>query len=251
MDSGVLGLGAVAWSDAWNAAAPEPGLRLAIDPARLLELLQGLPVARTLLADLQRAVSAGRTVQLIVSPDHQVAEIVAGSGHYVLTVSARNSVLAAVIGRSQAQPTPSRLPPEPAHDRAGLTLEETTHTRAPPAPGILWESPSAAREPAPSQSMALPWLGPAAYLEVRRDGSRGGSVSEPGSEVTCATLHLQLPRLGSLEAHIRVCGSAVAVSIDCANAAAFESELAGLQQQLSARGLVSAHVGLASPRSAR
>ncbi|HEX4586269.1 MAG TPA: hypothetical protein VH183_15685 [Burkholderiaceae bacterium] len=248
MESGVLGLGAVSWSDAWNAAAPEPGLRLSVDPARLLELLRGMPVARALLSDLQRASSAGRSVGLFVSPDHQVAEIATGSGHYVLTVAARNSVLAALVGRSQTDAMPNRIAPVSARDQAGA--DPAVPQRAHAAPGILWEAPTAAaRERAPSETIALPWLGPAAHLEVRRDGARGGSSGEPESGVVCATLHLQLPDLGHFDAHIRVCGSAVAVWIDCAGAADVEQQLAALQRRLSARGLVSAHVGIAPARS--
>jgi hypothetical protein len=250
MDSGVHGLGAVSWADAWTGAAPEPGLRLSVDPARLLELLRGLPVARALLSDLQRAASAGRSVELIVSPDHQVAEIATGSAHYVLTVAARNSVLAALIGRSQAGPTSNRTPPLLVHDETGAHAAGAASSRAPAAAGILWEAPTAmVRERTPSESIALPWLGPAAYLEVRRDASGGGSSAEPGTGVYCATLHLQLPELGRFDAHIRVCGSAVAVSIACAGATAVEPQLAGLQQRLSARGLVSAHVGMVPLRS--
>jgi hypothetical protein len=247
MDSGVLGLGAVTWSDAWNPAAPEPGLRLSVDPARLLELLRGMPVARALLSDLQRACLAGRSVELIVSPDRQVAEIATGSGHYVLTVAARNSVLAALVGRSQTEALPNRMAAASVHDGAGA--DPALPQRTPPAPGILWEAPTAAaREPAVSESIALPWLGPAAYLEVRRDGARGASSPEAQSDVYCATLHLQLPELGHFDAHIRVCGSAVAVWIDCGGATDLEPQLGALQRRLSACGLVSAHVGMAPAR---
>jgi hypothetical protein len=248
MDSGVVGLTAVAWSDAWNAAAPEQGLRLTVDPARLLELLRGMPVARALLSDLQRAVSTGRSVELIVSPDRQVAEIAAGSGHYLLTPAARNSVLAALVARPQAAAIAARAPSAPAHGGDDSGADAVEHAPAPP-PGILWESPSAARERAPSELIALPWLGQAATLEVRRDGAGGGSGAEARSEVVDATLHLQLPRLGRFDAHIRVCGHAVAVSIDCASTNEVEPQLAALQQRLSAQGLVSAHVGLAPARS--
>jgi hypothetical protein len=249
MDSGVLGLGAVAWAEAWNAAGPEPGLRLSVDPARLLELLRGLPVARALLQDLQRAAGAGRSVEVLVSPDHQVAEIATGSSHYVLTVAARNSVLAALLGTGRAEAMSGRAGPGSAHDPAAVAGAIGLSRGPPAASGILWEAPTAvARDRAPSESLALPWLGPAAYLEVRRDGARAGAAHEPQPAVTSATLHLELPHLGPFDAHIRVCGSAVAVSIDCPGAADVEARLGALQQRLSDRGLVSAHVGMASSR---
>jgi len=249
MDSGVLGLAAVAWTDSWNAAASESGLRLPVDPVRLLELLRGQPVARALLTDLQRAASAGRSVELIVSADHQVAEIATGAAHYVLTQAARNAVLAALVGRSPA-PVPVRAASaQPTHVTAE-PLESVVTSRPPPA-GILWEPPSGSRAHAPLETIALPWLGPAAHLEVQRDRTGGASSAQPRSEVVCATLRLQLPRLGRFDAHIRVCGSAVAVSIDCSDAARVETRLGSLQQRLQAPGLVSAHVGTAPARSAR
>jgi len=251
MDSGIVGLSAVAWTDAWNAAALEAGLRLPVDPARLLDLLRGMPVARALLSDLQQAVSAGHTVELIVSPDRQVAEIATGSGHYVLTAAARDSVLATLVARPQAAPTsnPERaLPGVPGKAQAGPG--STVLSKAPPAPGVLWQAPTAAsRERVPSEAIALPWLGPNAYLEVRRDGARGRPAGDPQADVRCATLHLELPQLGRFDAEIRMCGSTVAVSIDCSNPAHVEPRILALQQRLSAQGLVAAHVGMASARS--
>jgi hypothetical protein len=247
MDSGVLGLAAVTWNDAWNATASESGLRLPVEPARLLELLRGLPVARALLADLQRAVSTGRSVELIVSPDHQVAEIATGSGHHVLTQAARNAVLAALLVRSQAPASSREGSRQDALERSGASAEAVATSRPRP-PGILWEVPSAPRQRPPLETIALPWLGPSAYLEVQGDHS-GGSAPQPQSEVTIARLHLQLPQLGTFDAAIRVCGSAVAVSVDCAGANDLQAQLAVLQQRLQARGLVSAHVGPASQRS--
>ena len=250
MDSGVLGLGAAAWAEAWSAASPEPGLRMPVDPARLLDLLRGLPIARTLLSDLQRAAAAGRTVELFVSPDRQVVEVSTGSGHYVLTVPARNSVLAALLGRSLPAPAPGRGASVSAQDRGGADggIEPS---RPPPAPGILWEAPKAAlAERLPAESVPLPWLGPGARLEVRREKAGNGSSAQAGSEVACATLRLQLPQLGRFDAHIRLCGSAVAVSVDCDSASALEQHLATLQQRLVACGLASAHVGLLPAGSA-
>lgn len=251
MDSAVLGLGAVAWAEAWNGTQPEASLRLPIDAARLLELLRGLPVARALLSDLQRAESAGRPVQLIVSADRQIVEIATGAGHYLLPAAARNSVLAALAGRLP--------PPVPAADRAASAAARASAdpagqgvapSRPSPGAGILWESPSAAPRDRPApESIALPWLGPDARLEVERDGGRRPAGVEEEPAVVAATLHLELPQVGCFDAHIRVCGAAVAVSIDCPGAQRVESRLPALQQQLSARGLVSAHVGLAKARS--
>lgn len=251
MDSGVVGLGAVAWTDAWNAAALEAGLRLPVDPARLLDLLRGMPVARALLSDLQQAVSAGHTVELIVSPDRQVAEIATGSGHHVLTAAARDSVLATLVARPQAAPASNPQPALPGvAGKAQAGPGSTVLSRAPPAPGVLWQAPTvASRERVPSEAIALPWLGPNAYLEVRRDGARGRPASDPQADVRCATLHLELPRLGRFDAEIRMCGSTVAVSIECSNPAHVEPRILALQQRLSAQGLVAAHVGMASARS--
>jgi hypothetical protein len=251
MDSGVLGLGAVAWADAWSAAAPEPGLRLPVDPARLLDLLRGLPIARTLLSDLQRAAAAGRSVELFVSPDRQVVEVATGSGHHVLTVPARNSVLAALLGRSLSASVAPRAGSAPVQDRSAADGGGIEPSRPPPAPGILWQAPKAApAERAPAESIALPWLGPDARLEVRREGAGNRPDPQDGSEVVCATLRLQLPHLGRFDAHIRLCGSTVAVSVDCASDRVVEEHLADLRQRLVARGLASAHVGLLPARSA-
>ncbi len=248
MDSGVHGLGAVAWRDAWNAAAPEAGLRVPIDPERLLAWLRGMPVSRALLSDLQRAAAAGRSVELIVSPDRQVAEVSTGSGHYVLTAPARDSVLAEFVRGSHMGATSTRAPSAPLRENAYQPAAGPP-SRAPG--GILWEAPTpAARDAAPSESIALPWLGPAARLEVRRDGTGGAAGPDEASGVFCATLRLQLPQIGRFDAHIRVCGSTVAVSIDCARAADIEPRLAELQQRLSAQGLASAHLGLTPARRA-
>jgi Flagellar hook-length control protein FliK len=240
MDSGVLGLGAVAWREAWNAAGPEPGLRLPVDPARLLALLRDMPVARALLSDLQRAAAAGRTVELFVSPDRQVAEISTGAGHYVLTAVARDSVLAQLLGTSRAGAVSGRAPMSAPRESAGPAAGNQT-SKAPT--GILWEAPgAAARHEAPLESIALPWFGSTARLDVWRDGTGGGTGADESSSVHCATLRLQLPQLGRFDAHIRLCGSTVAVSIDCARAAQIEPRLAELQQRLAAHGLVSAHL---------
>jgi hypothetical protein len=248
MDSAVFGLAGVAWTDARNTAASEPGLRLSIDPARLLELLRGLPVARALLSDLQQAQSAGRPVQLIVSPDRQVAEIAAGSGHYVLPTAARNSVLAAFLGRPQGAVTRESPPAVPDRSKAAQNAPAPAKAAS---SGVLWESPSAAnRAQPPSEAIALPWLGADAYLEVRRDGGRGRPDAEPQSDMRRATLRLQLPRLGRFEADIRVCGNTVAVSLDVSDPGRIEAQLAELQQRLSAQGLTAVHVGLSAQRGA-
>jgi hypothetical protein len=244
MDSAVLGLGAVAWRDAWNAAAPEAALRLPVDPERLLALLRDMPVARALLSDLQRAAAAGRSVEVIVSPDRQVAEVATGSARYVLTAAARDSVLAGLIGRSPVASASNRAPIGSPRDNGAPTASTNAPTRAPA--GILWEAPTAvARNGAPSETIALPWLGSAAYLEVRRDSANGAGEGDEAARVYSATLHLDLSQLGPFDAHIRVCGSTVAVSIECAQGSDVEARLGELQQRLSAQGLVSAHVGMA------
>jgi hypothetical protein len=249
MDSGVLGMGAVAWTEAWNSAAPESGLRLPVDPARLLELLRGMPVSRALLADLQRAAAAGHSVDLIVSPDHQIAEISTGSGHYVLTQAARNTVLAALVARPPSEPGSNRPAPMAGDERSAAAPAGSAPSRRAPAGGVLWESPSApARDRAAPESIALPWLGPAARLEVGPDGS--GTASGAGQEpaVRCARLHLELPHLGRFDADIRVCGSTVAVRVGCADPGVAQPRLGELQRALSAQGLVSAHVGMEPSR---
>lgn len=250
MDSGVLGLGAVAWTDAWNAAAPEAVLRLAVDPARLLELLRGVPASRALLSDLQRLVPTGRTVELLVSADRQVAEIATGTSHHVLTVAARNAVLAVLVGplRADAPRQPAQAPSSEA--AAGARLEPARRDAA--AAGILWQSPTAtaAQQSNPVLALALPWLGPDAHLQITRDGAgQGGSDQAEDTRVFIATLCLHLPRLGTLAARIRVCGSAVAVSIECEDPGRLAPELSMLSRSLSDRGLVSAYVG-AVPKAA-
>jgi hypothetical protein len=250
VDTGVLGLGAVAWSDAWNATSAEAGLRLTVDPARLLELLRGTPVSRALMADLQRAAAAGHSVELIASPDRQVVEIATGAGHYVLTVAARNSVMPLLQGRAGSDAVSGRPGSATTPDRPDVSLNLAGAPRASSTPGILWEPPSAAsREQTPSQFVVVPWMGQQVQLEVKRDGAGGRSGDPDGLPVTCATLKLQLPALGRVDATIRLCGSAVAISLACDRASVVESHLALLQQRLSARGLSSAHVGLAPARS--
>ena len=244
MESAVLGLGAVAWTDAWKAAASEGGLRVSIDPIRLLEILHGLPASRALLADLQRAAASGRSVQVNVWPDRQIVEIATGSGHYVLTQAARNLVLAELTGHAPAVSTRSLLAPAPGAGNPNPASTQAEPSKAPPAPGILWESPSAgARHLETTGPFALPWLGPNANLQIVRDDAGGAASQEPESVVHCATLRLELPHLGQVEAQIRVCGSTVAVSIQCDDPARLNSHLAALAQGLAARGLVAAHVG--------
>jgi hypothetical protein len=244
MDSGIHGLGAVAWTNAWNSAAPEAALRVPVDPSRLLDLLRGLPVARALLSDLQEAQSAGRSVELIVSPDRQVAEIATGTGHYLLTAAARNSVLAAFLGRLQGALAagPSAAAPERPDAQAPAEA-----SRAAPSSGVLWESPTLAnRAHLPTEAIALPWLGGDASLEVRRDRAGSRPDSEPESLVHHATLHLQLPAMGRFDVEIRLCGNTVAVSVDCSDCDRIEPHLAALQQRLSAQGLTAVHVGLST-----
>jgi len=234
----------VAWTEAWTAAAPEVGLRVSMDPARLLEILRGLPASRALLADLQRAASSGRPVQAIVSPDRQIAEIATGSGHYVLTLAARNLVLAELVARSPGNSVRTPPPPAAGGRQANPAPEAATPVRAPLAPGILWESPSAGtRHPDPVESIALPSLGPNAHLQIGRDRNGSASSAEPESVVYSAALRLELPHLGRLEAQIRVCGGTVAVWIQCDDPARLKSHLGALEQCLTGQGLVAAHVG--------
>jgi len=214
-----------------------------MDPARLLEILRGLPASRALLADLSRAASTGRAVQVLVSADRQIAEIATGSGHYVLTLAARNLVLAELIGRSPAA-SGRTTPAAGAADRASSTPDPAPGTRAPPAAGILWESPSTgARHAPPTESIALPWLGPNAYLRIGRDAGGGAAADEPQAVVYCATVRLELPQLGPFSAHIRLCGGTVAISIECEDPARLQSHLGQLERALAGRGLVAAHLG--------
>jgi hypothetical protein len=178
MDSGVLGLGAVAWTDAWNAAAPEAGLRLSIDPARLLELLKDVPASRALLSDLQRAVPAGRTVELLVTPDRQVAEIATGTSHYVLTVAARNAVLQALVG-----PVRAEAPRQGGRGEAAAAGEHTLRESGRAggvASGVLWRSPGAGSHVgSPLLAVPLAGFGPQARLEIARDGAEQGAPGRP------------------------------------------------------------------------
>jgi hypothetical protein len=249
MDSGIHGLGAVAWTNAWNSAAPETGLRVPVDPSRLLDLLRGLPVARALLSDLQEAESAGRSVELVVSPDRQVAEIVTSAGHYVLTAAARNAVLAAFLGRPQGAPATGASPA--GLDRPDAAQASAGAPKGAPSSGVLWESPTLAnRAHPPAEAIALPWLGADAHLEVRRDPGGGRPDTEPQSRVHHAKLHLQLRALGRLDVEIRLCGNTVAVSVDCSSRERVAPELAALQRRLSEQGLTAAHVGLSTEGSA-
>ncbi len=246
MQYGVLGLGAVAWTDGWTGNGPEPGQRLSIDPARLLELLRGLPASQALLTDLKRAVTTGRTVAVFVSADRQVAEIATGSSRYVLTVPARDSVLAALVGRPEGRTDTLTAARAPAGPQASVDLSSTRN--APAEPGVLWQSPSVSGHPADSPvTVAFSWLGTPVQLEINPDaGGRQDAQAGEEAQVCSASLRLQLPHLGALSATIRLCGSTVAVSIECDDRARVQDELNALAQALSARGLVSAHVGAVS-----
>jgi hypothetical protein len=266
MDSSVIGLGAVAWTDAWRSATPDNLLRLSIDPARLLELLKGLPVSKALVADLQKAVPSGRAVEVLVTADHEVAEIHAGSGLHLLTAAARDAVLKA-LGAA--------LPASAAHlarsGPAAVPPDVDTFERESRPQGVLWQAPGAAHTGAGQASaglsaaatatelfsLALPWLGAAAQLQVERDGAGPGTTDEEtrgAPRVFCATLKLELPRFGPFEARIRVCGNAVAVEVQgCGRdggAAAVGAHLDELAQGLRRQGLECAHVGLARPAPA-
>jgi hypothetical protein len=248
MDSGVLGLGAVAWTDAWNAAAPEAGLRLSVDPARLLELLKDVPASRALLSDLQRAVPAGRAVELLVTPDRQVAEVATGTSHYVLTVAARNTVLQALVGPVHGEtvrPGGRTTPPG-----AG---EPTLHEAGRPAgaaAGVLWRSPGTeAHVPTPLFAVPLEAFGTRAQLEVARDGAGQGTPGQADeARVFQATLRLSLPRLGAISARIRVCGATVAVSIECDEPESLRPQLSELGRRLIEQGLAPAFLGAETAR---
>jgi hypothetical protein len=232
MDSGILGLGAAAWADAWNAAAPEAGLRLSIDPARLLELLQDVPASHALLSDLQRAVPTGRAVELLVTPDRQLAEIATGTSHHVLTVAARDSVLRALVdaARTPAPRAAGRTVPAGAKATVGLEASRRSASTA----GVLWRSPGAeAQQPAPLLAVPLAGFGAQARLEVGRDDA-GGGASDPCDDggLFHATLRLDLPHLGTLAARIRVCGGTVAVTIECDDPQRLQPWLAELGRRL-------------------
>lgn len=250
MQTTVPGLSAVGWTGGWGAPAGEAALRLKVDPARLLGLLRDLPVARALLSDLQRAVSSESSVELIVSSDRQVAEVAIGTSRYVLTASARDLVLAVLLGgpsgaTSQAAARGTSVQLDAAHPEA-TARSSTSSTSS----GVLWESPGAApREALPPQVIALPWLGGNAHLEVWRDGASARPQADSESSVHHATLRLQLPQLGRFVADIRACGNTVAVSIECSSAERMQAQLMPLQQQLCAQGLSVAHVGLSTARS--
>jgi hypothetical protein len=243
MDSSVLGLGAVAWTEAWNATATDTGLRLAVDPARLLVLLKDVPASRALLSDLQRAVPSGRTVELLVSADRQVAEISTGTSRYVLTMAARNVVLNALLATSPDNaPRAGSRPLPPGHEPSATLVASRSVA---PAAGILWQSPSAAAHvDGPMLTLALPWLGLQAQLEVGRDGKRQAGTAEAAeAQVHFATLRLQLERIGAIAARIRVCGSTVAILIECPDPERLDPHLDALTRALSDHGLQTAHVG--------
>lgn len=262
MDSSVIGLGAVAWADAWNAATPDAVLRLSIDPARLLDLLKGLPVSKALLADLQKAVPTGRNVEVAVTADREVAEVRTGAAHHLLSAAARDVVLKALAAdlpgpaATASRAAAAGVPPAPMGGAAATGQQGLDHLERPG--GVLWQAPAAAHAGAPSPgaaallSLALPWLGGAAQLQVECDGAGPDSGDDrPGSQraarVFLATLKLELPALGPFEARIRACGNAVAVEIVSpgAGAAGLGARLDELAQGLRRQGLDCAHVGLA------
>jgi len=259
MDTSVLGLGAVAWTDAWKAATPDGGLRLSIDPARMLELLKGLPVSKALLADLQRAVPTGRNIELLVTPDRQVAEIWTGGGHHVLAAATRDSLLRELGAVPQGDPVRGAGGPQVA---AQTGIDPSDHAARPA--GVLWQAPGAVAasklsEPAGTTllTLALPFMGALAHLQVERDGggtdgsdADGGDGRSP-AQVFCASLALRLPHLGPLEASIRVCGNAVVVVVGGRDAVRIGARIDELARGLRARGLACAHVGLSATTAAQ
>jgi len=249
MDAGPLGLGAVAWNEAWHAALPEQVLRLPVDPARLLDLLRDVPASRALLADLQRAAPTGRSVELIVSADRQVAEIATGTSRHVLTVAARNVLLSALLRPSQADPTR-------ALGQSGTVASQVqvqgAAARPADAAGVLWRSPGTEpHTPGPLPTLSLPWLGAQARLEVEPDHQHQAPADgQPDGRVVSATLRLEFANLGRFNARIRVCGSTVAVSIECEEPRVLEPRLVALARSLADQGLVTAHVGAVSVAAA-
>jgi hypothetical protein len=254
MDTSVLGLGAAAWSDAWKAAAPDGGLRLSIDPARMLELLEGLPISKALLADLQRAVPTGRNIELLVTADRQVAEVWTGGGRHVLAAATRDAVLRELGALLHADPGRAAAAPLAA-TQTGIDASD----RAARPAGVLWQAPGAmpaahlADLPGPPLlALALPWMGALAHLQVERDGGAAGDSESDGGDgrgpdpVFGASLTLRLPHLGPLEASIRACGNAVAVVVSCRDAQRVGARIDELAQGLRARGLECAHVGLSA-----
>jgi hypothetical protein len=83
------------------------------------------------------------------------------------------------------------------------------------------------------------WEGQELRLEIARDRERPGEAAD-GHEATGlfqATLALELPRLGTLQARIRVMDRTVGVQIESAHAGALVPGLGALAEALSAHGL--------------
>lgn len=95
-------------------------------------------------------------------------------------------------------------------------------------------------------SLALPaWSGQRLDLSIESDAR--GVESAASAPVHLARLALELPRLGRVEAVLRLSGGTLAIELE-SDASGLESELASLAEQLEARGLKAAALSVRSPR---
>jgi Flagellar hook-length control protein FliK len=85
------------------------------------------------------------------------------------------------------------------------------------------------------------WPGQPMTLTIARRQHDGSDAGDTRAEVFETTLTLDLPRLGALQAHLRLSGATVAVSLESpagSTAAELDAALPGLRTALEAHGLV-------------
>ncbi|MEG1968579.1 MAG: flagellar hook-length control protein FliK [Burkholderiaceae bacterium] len=86
--------------------------------------------------------------------------------------------------------------------------------------------------------LALPaWPGQPLVVAIEREAGAAGGGQESVAAVYNARLVLELPRLGRVEARLRLAGDSVAVQLVAPHGALLASELDQLSAQLAARGL--------------
>ncbi|MEF9995181.1 MAG: flagellar hook-length control protein FliK [Burkholderiaceae bacterium] len=86
--------------------------------------------------------------------------------------------------------------------------------------------------------LALPaWPGQPLVVAIEREAGAAGGGQESVAAVYNARLVLELPRLGRVEAQLRLAGDSVAVQLVAPHGALLASELDQLSVQLAARGL--------------
>ena len=128
---------------------------------------------------------------------------------------------------------------------------------ASPADPQAWGDQRAASQADAVQQQAFAlsgqaWPGQGFRLEIAQDGGRGRAAAEPApvSGVFTATLSMELPYLGTIDAKIRVAASTVGVQMESSNPVVLRETLGALASALDARGLAVAQLtvqGAAEP----